>query len=50
MHIPAPSLNSVKGFAVLLLAVAVAGAVLSQTRVGAQLQSAVNGVAQRIPA
>lgn len=50
MHIPAPSLSSVKGFAVLLVAVAIAVAVLTQTRVGTQLQSAVNGVAARVPA
>ena len=49
MKLPNPSLNSVKGFAVLLLAVAVAVAVLSQTNIGNQLQGAVNSGVSRLP-
>jgi hypothetical protein len=50
MKIPAPGLTSVKGLLVMLIGVAIAVAILTQTRVGTQLQSAVNGVAARVPA
>jgi hypothetical protein len=49
MTLPAPSLSSAKGVVMLIVAVAVAGAVLSSTGIGRQLQSAVNSVAARVP-
>jgi hypothetical protein len=42
-------MSSVKGFAALLVGVAVATAVLSSTNIGRSLQGAVNGVAAQVP-
>lgn len=49
MQIPNPSLNSIKGAAVLVVAVAIAVAFLSQTGVGQQIQGAANSAAARVP-
>ncbi len=49
MRIPNPSLSSAAGFLALLVGVAVATAVLTATGVGRQLQSAISGVAARVP-
>ena len=48
-RIPDPSLRSATGFLALLLAVAIATAILTSTGIGRQLQSAISGVAARVP-
>ena len=49
MALPAASLNSLKGFGMLVLGTAVAIAILSSTNIGRQIQTALNGAAASIP-
>ena len=44
-----PSLSNWRGFLVLLAAVAIALAILTQTKIGQQLQTALNSAVSQVP-
>jgi hypothetical protein len=50
MSIPQPSLSSVKGVLVLVVAVALATSLLTNTGIGRTIQGTLDGLADKVPA